>query len=69
MVGDLGEHTALSPPGLYSSGDSFVFRPGSGTNWPYLIRIRYRIHDVGNRVADTSGVPGRVFEHIMSVNR
>ncbi len=49
---------------------AFVFRHGPGqTNWPYLIRIRYRLHDARGEIANQDGELGRWFEQIMVVNR
>ena len=48
----------------------FIFRHGTGpTDWPYLIRIRFRLHDGRDRIADADGEFGRWFEQIMAVNR
>ena len=67
-----------------NGGYAFVWRyhddannpglPGNNSSkWPYLIRIRYRLHDSGGEIAstDSSGdvVAGRWFEHILSVDR
>ncbi|MHB1157060.1 MAG: PulJ/GspJ family protein [Phycisphaerales bacterium] len=48
----------------------FIFRHGdSANNWPYLIRIRYRLVDSKGQIAGADGEPGRWFEQIMKVNR
>jgi|GEM_PF-4538628 len=48
----------------------FTFRHGSGsTNWPYLIRIRYRLVDSKGQIAGADGEPGRWFEQIMKVKQ
>jgi len=49
----------------------FIFRHGSAsaTNWPRLIRIRYRIHDRQGLISGPDGLPGRSFEQIMRVVR
>jgi len=40
------------------------------TNWPHLIRIRYRLHDARGRYAEsTDGASGKWFEQIIKVNR
>ncbi len=47
----------------------FVFRHGThqATNWPKLIRIRYRLHDYRNLTSGPDGLPGRNFEQVMRV--
>lgn len=54
----------------------FVFRHddySSDTKWPYLIRIRYRMHDprgyVGSETEDGQRIYGRWFEHVIRVQR
>lgn len=48
----------------------YVFRHGpGGTNWPYMIRIRYRVLDHRGKALDTTGEPGRWFEMVLPVNR
>lgn len=49
----------------------FIFRHGSAkaTNWPRLIRFRYRIHDEQGLISGPDGLPGRSFEQIMRVVR
>jgi hypothetical protein len=37
--------------------------------WPFLIRIRYRVHDTAGKVIGADGNPGRLFEQILYVNR
>lgn len=37
--------------------------------WPYLIRIRYRVHDSRGRIESGVGQHGVWFEHIIKVNR
>ena len=69
-------------PGLTNADAVFVFRHDYPDNWPYLIRIRYRLHDDRGRVQSTrydptagggagADVPitGRWFEVIVPVNR
>ncbi len=60
------------------SGTTWVFQHDvtAGNNaWPYLIRIRYRMHDFSGRIAggiDTTTqkpIGGRWFEHIIKVPR
>lgn len=46
----------------------YLFRP-RGTDWPYLIRIRYRIHDSQAKTMDANGNLGRVFEQILRIPR
>lgn len=49
---------------------AFVFRHGPGaTNWPHLIRIRYRIYDDDGQVRGTDNRPGVWFEQVLHVNR
>lgn len=52
---------------------AFVFRHDMGgtnpTNWPYLIRIRYRLHDARGKLQDADGQSGNRFEQIISVTR
>ena len=56
-----------SPPG---GGDGFVFRHGAGaTEWPMLIRFRYRIHDSRNHIKGAGGGLGQWFEQILTVQR
>lgn len=58
------------PQAPEKNGSTFVFRHGSGnTNWPYLLRIRYRVQDVKGRVAGFDGEPGIWFEQIIQVSR
>ncbi len=70
----------LSPvvTGIPGGGVAYVFRHGVGEHriWPYMIRIRYRIHDTrGDLLGDQSLQPGdtsnvgRWFEQIIKVNR
>ena len=56
----------------------WVFRHDYGDNWPYLIRIKYRIHDPNGRFTepvyyagpnDTNDESGKWFEQIIKVNR
>jgi len=66
-----------SPP-AGGAGAAYVFRHGgdNGKLWPYMIRIRYRIHDTRAQLAgdpspeigDTSNA-GRWFEQIIKVRR
>ena len=56
--------------GVRSADQAYVFRHGSSAaNWPYLIRIRYRLLDSRGRVGDADGEPGRWFEQVFPVNR
>ena len=52
---------------------AFVFRHDMGgtnpTNWPYLIRIRYRLHDARGKLQDADGQSGKRFEQIIPVRR
>jgi hypothetical protein len=48
----------------------YVFRHGSGnTNWPYLIRFRYRVHDARGKLSGADGDLGIWFEQIVTVPR
>ncbi len=50
--------------------NTIVFRHGPGsTNWPYLIRLRYRIQDERGRVTGFDGEPGIWFEQVIKVPR
>ncbi len=68
-------YDTTSNPAL--SDAAFVFRhddDGAGTRWPYLLRIRYRLHDPKGELlgySDASGQaePGKWFEIIINVNR
>ncbi len=46
---------------------AMVFRHDGGRGWPYLLRIRYRLHDAQGNVTDHQGNPGRVFEHVIAL--
>ncbi|MEX2671089.1 MAG: prepilin-type N-terminal cleavage/methylation domain-containing protein [Phycisphaeraceae bacterium] len=50
---------------------AFIFRHSSSgdTNWPHLIRIRYRVTDPDGLLTDEDGVPGRMYEQIIRVPR
>jgi len=62
--------TAARPP---LSDAALVFRhddDGAGVNpsrWPYMIRIRYRLHDTNGRLRDSDGELGKWFEHVIKV--
>lgn len=54
----------------------FTFQHDYPDNWPYLIRVRYRLHDARGAVREFVGAgaiggrePGKWFEHIFRVNR
>ena len=47
----------------------WVFRHDYGLVWPYLIRIRYRIHDARGRFTGENQEPGQWFEQIFAVPR
>ena len=72
------------PAGTYAAGGAFVWqhfdpKPGFGfTEWPWLIRVRYRLHDrngdfTGRRInigtPQEQEEPGEWFEVILPVNR
>ena len=65
------EHAPGDDGTLPSTADAvFLWGPRSESNallsdWPYLIRVRYRVHDKGGKLADADGQPGKVFEHIL----
>lgn len=61
-----------------SDAVAFTFRHDYADNWPYLIRIRYRVHDANGYLQEFEGdpyaaggepVPGKWFEQIIRVNR
>jgi len=59
-----------SAAGIAHADQAFVFRHGSGnTNWPMLIRFRYRIHDARGELAGADGELGQWFEQIVTVRR
>lgn len=47
----------------------FVFHKNNPRSWPYMIRLRYRLHDSGGQLSDTTGEPGRSFEQIIRIRR
>lgn len=75
--------TGVAAPHNANATTAFVWRhddeqnalPGLGGNpdqtsyWPYLIRIRYRVHDSRGRIESGVGQHGVWFEHIIKVNR
>jgi len=63
---DYGEFETLAAPGL--ADEAFVWRP-NGTNWPYLLRLRYRLTDRRGRFMGADGEPGRPFRLIFEVVR
>ncbi len=46
----------------------FVFHHDFPDNWPYLIRVRYRVHDPSGKFEE-NGESGKWFEQILRVNR
>ncbi|MAE65490.1 MAG: hypothetical protein CMJ18_14565 [Phycisphaeraceae bacterium] len=71
-VWDVGTylHDPNDAAGLTHGSAGFVWRHDYPDNWPYLIRIRYRIHDpLGLLRSSTDGESGRWFEQIFQVNR
>lgn len=60
----------VASPAPTLASRAFVFRHGpDGTNWPYLIRVRYRLLDSSGRITSADGEPGRVFELVLPVAR
>lgn len=49
--------------------DSVTPNPGAVSLWPYLIRVRYRLHDPDGVVMQGDGQHGKWFETIIAVNR
>ncbi len=60
-----------SPIDLPLADKAFVFPHGGehSGDWPFMIRIRYRMHDPQGKLGDTDGSRGRWFEQIIQVNR
>jgi len=76
--GASGNQIPTAPTDYSVNADAaFVFQYDDNdtatSKWPYLIRIRYRLHDDAGRMRSTGdgNVPtsGRWFEHIIKVNR
>lgn len=54
-------------PGPHAD-EVFIFRNGAGaTNWPMLLRFRYRLTDSQGRLTGADGFPGKLFEQIIAV--
>lgn len=49
-------------------GNGYVFVP-FGSNWPHMIRLRFRVHDARGRVGGQDGIPGQIFEQIIQIPR
>jgi hypothetical protein len=77
-----GNQTIVSSAGPSATGTTYIFEHGDvgsrDTNnpntaklsaWPYLVRIRYRVHDPAGKIVGADGLPGRLFEQILYVNR
>ncbi|MBI1370880.1 MAG: prepilin-type N-terminal cleavage/methylation domain-containing protein [Planctomycetes bacterium] len=65
---------SLSPPGVTALtatniAKGWVFRKTNAAMWPYMIRIRYRMHDDKGVVPGSDNQPGRWFEQVIRVNR
>ncbi len=59
-----------TPVGPITRDMRYVFRHGPGyTNWPHLIRIRYRLLDHRGKIRDEANEPGRWFELVLAVPR
>jgi hypothetical protein len=56
---------------VFEHGDTDSSTSGSGpqSDWPYMIRVRYRVHDAGAKISGSDGYPGRLFEQLLYVNR
>jgi hypothetical protein len=74
-----GQRYTPGPTAVANGGQMFVFEhgdvetlangTGSPSSWPYMIRVRYRVHDAAAKISGSDGFPGRVFEQILYVNR
>jgi len=65
----LASYTLADAAFIFQYGDDGVATPSA---WPYMIRIRYRLHDDAGRIrstGNTAPISGRWFEHIIKVNR
>ena len=65
----LAATTVSTPFNVGKTARGFVWRNDAATPWPYLIRIRYRMHDSQGRVKSGDHVQGMWFEHIIQVQR
>lgn len=63
-TGDLSENEISVGSGF--SGYAFV--PGR-SNWPHMVRIRFRAHDTRGQIAGPDGLTGQVYEVIIKVKR
>ena len=70
---DSSQPTTYAAPTGYTYYDpsyqAFVWRHDDTVHWPFLIRIRYRMHDSQGRVTSGQKVQGMWFEHIIKVPR
>ena len=73
---------SVSAPHNANASGAFVFQhddaepwnkatpnPGTVSKWPYLIRIRYRMHDGRGVIESGVNQHGMWFEHVIKVNR
>lgn len=61
-------------PGMAHADAAFVFRHDDSnpkwSTWPYLLRVRWRMHDSSGRLADgADGIPGQWYEVVLPVSR
>ena len=56
-------HDAFDPDSAADGNDEFY------CNWPYLLRIRYRLHDGAGRLAGPDSAQGIWFEQVLRVDR
>ncbi|MBI1373758.1 MAG: prepilin-type N-terminal cleavage/methylation domain-containing protein [Phycisphaera sp.] len=47
----------------------YTFSNSNRALWPYLIRVRYRMHDRNGNMMGVDGEPGRIVEQIIGVTR
>lgn len=70
----LGDPEVQTLPGG-QTGKAFVFRHDYPVNWPYMLRIRYRVHDKRAQLQGDEGPEpersnsGKWFEQLVEVNR
>ncbi|MCC7408022.1 MAG: hypothetical protein IT442_08120 [Phycisphaeraceae bacterium] len=75
FVPGLNNFEAYDPaPNMPHADAAFVFRHDDSnpkwSTWPYLLRVRWRMHDSSGRLVDgADGIPGQWFEVILPVNR
>jgi prepilin-type N-terminal cleavage/methylation domain-containing protein len=55
-----------SPTNAPNADAAFIFKP-RGSDWPMLLRFRFRLHDAQGKIAANDGTAGRVLEQIVRV--